>query len=117
MSVDNKKKGKKLKKQPVAATMLEKATRRAQEKNCVTAGNNVGQSNPFTILLNNTPNDYCSEVMLDLDLKSDNIDTTISAFKAEEIVRAALAEANYRSHLCKLKEREGKRGGVGGLIL
>jgi hypothetical protein len=74
---------------PIAA----KAMARAKEKNDLQKGTS---SNPFTIL-NNAPTVHLRNVMLDLDLACDDINSQINTFRAEEIVRANLAEANYSS--------------------
>jgi len=44
-------------------------------------------------------------VLMDLELKCENLDEHIDAFKAEEIARAAIAEANYKCFLEKQLEK------------
>jgi len=60
--------------------------------------------NPFTVL-NSTPNAILHKVLMDLELESENLDEHIDAFKAEEIARAAIAEANYKCFLEKQLEK------------
>ena len=43
---------------------------------------------------------------MDLDLDANFLDETLDAIKAEELARADLAQANYRSYLNNLKSRE-----------
>ena len=42
---------------------------------------------------------------MDLELKSENLDEHIDAFKTEEIARAAIVEANYKCFLEKQLEK------------
>jgi len=42
---------------------------------------------------------------MDLELEYENLDEHIDAFKAEEIARAAIAEANYKCFLEKQLEK------------
>ena len=44
-------------------------------------------------------------VLMDLELKSENIDEHIDSFKTEEIARAAIVEANYKCFLEKQLEK------------
>jgi hypothetical protein len=71
-----------------------KAAQRVMAKNPGTGTNN----NPFTIL-NNCPNTILQAVISDLDVDMDNVDMHLDAFKAEELARAKIAEANYNSFL------------------
>lgn len=82
--------------------ILNKATKRMQWKDEMLGGKS---SNPFTVL-NNAPSSHLQNVIKDLDLEVVNIDTQIKAFRAEEKVRAALAEANYKCYLEQLKAKE-----------
>jgi len=47
--------------------------------------------------------------MLDLDIECDNIDDQIGAFRAEELARAAIAEAQYKAYLEKQKDKTAPR--------
>ena len=78
--------------------VAEKAMKRAQERDELTG-------NPFTIL-NNASNDDLRKIALDLDINSDFLDENLNAMKAEELVRADLAQANYKTYLSKLKHKE-----------
>jgi len=64
--------------------------------------NSLGTSsqNPFTIL-NNTSSDALQKDIFDLDLKVEDVDEQLNVFRAEEVARAAIAEANYKSFLEK----------------
>ena len=55
-------------------------------------------TNPFAIL-NSVPNDELRNVLVDLDIDVENLDGQINMFKAEELVRANLAQANYKDYL------------------
>lgn len=46
-------------------------------------------------------------VMDDLELECNNIEEQVSAFRAEEMARAAIAEANYRAYLERQKNKNG----------
>jgi hypothetical protein len=83
-----------------------KAKNRSIARNCIPGTTSVApaSSNPFTIL-NNTSISSLQEVMVDLDLEADNFEEQIDVFRIEELARAAIAEANYRSYLDKLKEK------------
>jgi hypothetical protein len=59
---------------------------------------------PFTIL-NNTPTDASQKVIIDLDLEVEDVEEQLNAFRAEEVARAAIAEANYKSFLDKQRGR------------
>lgn len=87
--------------------MLEKATQRRQEKDALIGGKN--DCNPFTVL-NNVSNSHIHNVMKDLDIEVGDIDTQIEAFRAEEIVRAALAEANYKCYLERINKKDAPQG-------
>jgi len=41
-----------------------------------------------------------------LNIEGENVDEQLDVFRAEEIARAALAEANYKVFLEKQKERD-----------
>jgi len=84
---------------PIAA----KATSRAIAKNTI-SGTDI-TSNPFTIL-NNTPSDMLQKVMRDLNIVVEDVEEQIGVFRAEELARAALAEANYKVFLEKLKDMD-----------
>ena len=58
----------------------------------------------FTVL-NSAPNTYLKEVMGDLDIEGNDLDAQINIFKAEEIVRADLAKANYNAYLDKINKK------------
>jgi len=64
---------------------------------------------PFTIL-NNTPSDALQKVIIDLDLEVEDVEEQLNAFRAEEVARAAIAEANYKSFLEKQQNRNGPQG-------
>lgn len=82
--------------------IADKAMKRAQERDEL-------PGNPFTIL-NNTPNDVLQSVALDLDIANDFVDDNLVAIKAEDRVRANLAQANYRTYLENLKSKEIPQG-------
>jgi len=88
-------------------TMLEKAVQRAEAKDVTTKGN--VSTNQF-LILNELDNDYIHNVASELDLEIENIDTQIETFKAEERVRAALAEANYKEYLDRINKKNAPRG-------
>jgi hypothetical protein len=48
---------------------------------------------------------YEPSIVTNLDLNIDNIDTQIEVFRAEEKVRAALAEANYKDYLASVNRK------------
>jgi len=77
-----------------------KAVNRAMAKNSLSGDTH----NPFTVL-NSTPDAILHEVLMDLELKSENIDEHIDSFKTEEIARAAIVEANYKCFLEKQLEK------------
>lgn len=52
-------------------------------------------SNPF-IILSNTPSALLENVLSDLNIVVDDAEEQIRAFRAEELARVALAEANYK---------------------
>jgi len=58
----------------------------------------------FTVL-NSAPNTYLKEVMGDLDIEGNDLDAQINIFKAEEIVRADLAKANYKVYLDRINKK------------
>jgi hypothetical protein len=65
--------------------------------------------NEFSVL-NNLEDDYLAQTAMDLDihLASDDegIKKQITTIKAEERLRASLAEATYKAHLDNLKQKE-----------
>jgi hypothetical protein len=83
-------------------TVLEKATQHVQQKNDTSKGIHI--SNQF-LILNNLENDYICDVASTLDLNIENVDTQLEVFKAEERVRAALAEANYKEYSASVNKR------------
>lgn len=78
--------------------MLEKATQRASEKDDLNSGTH---SSNQILFLSNLDNNYIQDIVSKLDLDVSNIDDQLETFRAEEVVRAALAEANYREYLEK----------------
>jgi hypothetical protein len=48
-------------------------------------------------------------VLSDLNIVVEDVEDQIGAFRAEELARAALAEANYKVYLEKIKERDKPR--------
>jgi hypothetical protein len=116
-SPKSKKKKKKVKKVVVATRtsqrilrdgvpVVEKAALRASAKNYI-LGNN-SSANSFTIL-QNTPSDVLQNLVSDMNIVVENIEEQIGVFRAEELARAALAEANYKVYLDKLKDRDKPR--------
>lgn len=85
---------------------MEKATQRAQERDDLNSG--TQSSNQF-LILSNLDNDYIQDVSK-LDLNITNIDAQLETFRAEELVRAALAEANYREYLEKINKKTAPQG-------
>lgn len=61
-------------------------------------------SNPFTIL-NNTPDNIFCEVFDELDVLVEDKNALTECIKAEEILRANIAEANYKEFLHKQSEK------------
>lgn len=88
-------------------TMMEKAVQRVQANEESLTGNS--SSNQF-LILNNLDNEHIHSVASELDLDIGDIDTQIDTFKAEEKVRAALAEANYKEYLEKLSKKTAPQG-------
>jgi hypothetical protein len=86
--------------------IVAKAMARAKERNDLQKGTS---SNPFTIL-NSAPTVHLRNVMLDLNLACDDINSQIDTFRVEEIVRANLAEANYRQYLERVNEKTSPQG-------
>jgi hypothetical protein len=83
------------------------ATKRKQVQNLEIPGNNI--NNSFAIL--NNIDDVLVKSAKDLDItlaeNEEGCYEQISAIKAEEHLRAHLAEANYLAHLEKLAHKEG----------
>jgi hypothetical protein len=82
--------------------IAEKATRRVIEKNNISG---ITSHNPFTIL-NNSTNDALHSVISDMDIDIENVDEQLDVFRLEELARAAIAEANYKSFLESQKARD-----------
>lgn len=87
-------------------TILEKAVQRVQSND---GGIGTSANNPF-LVLNNLENEQIQSVASELDLVIENIDTQIDTFRAEERVRAALAEANYNEYLKKINKETAPQG-------
>jgi hypothetical protein len=83
--------------------IAEKATKRAMEKNNIVG---ITTTNPFTVL-NNTSNVALHSVISDLDIDIDNVEEQLDVFRLEELARAAIAEANYKSYLESQKNKDG----------
>jgi hypothetical protein len=81
--------------------ILEKATKRAREKNQLQG---TSRPNPF-LILNNESNENLSTVMKDIGIVLENYDNQIDLFKAEERVRATIAEANYNKYVDKINSK------------
>ena len=64
----------------------------------------MSSKNPFTIL-NSAPNDALRNVLVDLDIEADNLDEQIDLFKAEELLRTDLSQANHRDHLDRINKK------------
>lgn len=88
-------------------TMMEKAMERAQSKDVITEGN---QSKNQFLILNDLENEQIHSIASELDLRIEDIDTQVDIFKAEEKVRAALAEANYKEYLDRINKNTSPRG-------
>jgi len=88
-------------------TMMEKATHRVEERNELLTGTNT--ANQF-LVLNNLSNDDIKSVTNNLDIQIENIDDQIEVFRAEERVRAALAEANYKEYLASVNKKTAPQG-------
>lgn len=83
-------------------TVLQKATQLAKERDEFAKGNN--DTNQF-LVLSNLSNDAIKDVTDCLDINIEHIDDQIDIFKAEEKVRAAIAEANYREYLASVNRK------------
>jgi hypothetical protein len=81
--------------------ILEKATKRAREKNQLQG---TSRPNPF-LILNNESNENMYTVMKDIGIVLENYDNQIDVFKAEEHVRATIAEANYNKYVDKINSK------------
>jgi CRISPR/Cas system CSM-associated protein Csm5 (group 7 of RAMP superfamily) len=84
--------------------IAEKVAQRAKARNEI-LGNSSSIPNPFTVLNNVTSSELCS-IMHDLDLDGENLEEQVSVFKVEELAWAAIAEANYKQYLERLKDKE-----------
>lgn len=78
--------------------IVEKASARAAAKNNISGMQY--SSNPFTIL-NSTPTAFLQSVMNDHNIVMEDAKTQIDTFREEQLVRAAIAEANYKAFLDK----------------
>lgn len=87
--------------------IAEKASSRAIAKNNISGF--TSYSNPFTIL-NNTPTAMLHNVMKYLNIVVEDVEEQIQVFRAEELARAAIAEANYKVFLEKQKDRDKPHG-------
>lgn len=83
--------------------IVEKAAQRAKAWN-ETSSKSIMSQNPFTVLNNTLTPELCV-VIHDLGIEGDEIAEHIDIFKTEELARAAIAEANYKHFLEKLKEK------------
>lgn len=81
------------------------ASERAQDD--ISKGTTI--SNQF-LVLNSLDDTYIQDVVTKLDLNIENIDTQIEVFRAEEKVRAALAEANYTEYLASVNKKTAPQG-------
>lgn len=88
-------------------SILEKATQHATYKD--DTSNGTTSSNQF-LVLSNLDNEYTLDVTAKLDLNLENIDTQIEVFRAEENVRAILAEANYKEYLDSVNKKIAPQG-------
>jgi len=88
-------------------TMMEKAVQRAQDRDVVTKG--TSPANQF-LILNELDTEHIQNIVSELDLEIDNLDTQIDTFKAEERIRAALAEENYKEYLGKINKKTAPQG-------
>lgn len=86
--------------------IAENDSMRAQAKNYIIG--TINTSNPFT-LLSNTPSEELHKVLCDINIVVEEVGEQIGAFKVEEVARVALAEANYKVYLEKLRERDKHR--------
>jgi hypothetical protein len=78
-------------------SMMEKSTQHAKERNEIIKGTN--NANHF-LILNNLSNEYIKNVT----------DNQLEVFRAEERVRAALAEANYKEYLASTNRKTAPQG-------
>lgn len=83
-------------------SIADKAASRAMAKNSLSGIK--ASSNPFTILNNSC--EVLEAVINDLNIVADDMSEQVSVFKAEEIARAALAEANYKVFKDRQKEKD-----------
>jgi hypothetical protein len=83
-----------------------KAMTRVKEMNDLQKGKDV---NPFTIL-NNAPVDHLHRVLSDLEVECDELHSQINVFRAEELVRADLAQANYNAYIQKINAKSAPQG-------
>jgi hypothetical protein len=88
-------------------SMMEKSTQHAKERNEIIKGTN--NANHF-LILNNLSNEYIKNVTDNLDISIENIDNRLEVFRAEERVRAALAEANYKEYLASTNRKTAPQG-------
>jgi hypothetical protein len=92
---------------PWGMSVEEMATRKKQRQNLEVTGNK--QINSFAIL-NNIADNTLVQTTIDLEINLTSDDegrvNQITAIKAEERVRACIAEAAYQAHLDNLKLKE-----------
>ena len=81
--------------------IVTKAIKRAQERDNISG--NISQ-NPFAVF-NSISSGTIHSVMLDLDIECTDIEEQVGAFRAEELARAAIAEAQYKIYLEKQKDK------------
>jgi hypothetical protein len=79
-----------------------KAMHRARDWDNISTG--MFPTNPFTVL-NSIPNDELNKVLVDLDIDIENLDEQINLFKTEELVRADLAQANYKEYIDRINKK------------
>jgi hypothetical protein len=87
--------------------IAKKAAQRAKIRN-ESSGISSLSRNPFTVLNNTLTSELCS-IMHDLDLEGEDLEEQVEIFRVEELARVAIAEANYKQYLEKLKEKEKPR--------
>lgn len=82
--------------------IVEKAASRVMARNKI-LGNQ--SANPFTVI-SNTSASLLENVLNDLNIIVNDAEEQIGVFRAEDLARAALAEANYKVFLEKQKDRD-----------
>ena len=81
--------------------IVTKAINRAQERDNISG---IISQNPFAVF-NSISSGTIHSVMLDLDIECHDIVEQVGAFRAEELARAAIAEAQYKIYLEKQKDK------------